>query len=701
MMQHSGILGQEIQRPVLEEKAELYTYEGLEHNGNIRLLHLLKGSQNDPVMSLLYEAKLEDRPKYQALSYCWGGRKLDGIIKVNNLLLRTTQSLLSALRRLRYPDKERLLWVDAVCINQLDEKEKSVQVGMMSKIYSSAETVLIYLGEAAENSEDVPGLLKTILLVLREIQPSKSPTANWVVPVKRIPNIEYAELNLPSYDDRTWHSIQRLLDRPWFSRVWTLQEAIVAQKALVVCGNWEITFGAFSYGISAAGALGLPVWNPPNINTGAVGLPLMVILPLQNAWSRGQHIRLIDLLQHCRSIDATDPRDHLFAPLGILREPIPVLLRPDYSKSIRDVCVRFARYLILQGEGEELLLNAGLLQAGVMPSWVADWSSKFNYPFVTGGKHEGSFFKSKGWMTYQAGGTGQARVAVAENVDILVLEDVMIVDNLRIVDESLPPSDRRDQHLDSEDVGRLVSWTANQIDKILAGLDGAYPTGQSFEEVKWRTMTCDLHKNITDSLCPSDPATQFRAFEFLRTMGSEHDRIKLEDIRSETENLGKSFVPPFSDMLEEIKAVLGHSSETDLSTQRSFYEMILPVLSSVDPDPMRKLAAFLKASNVFKISPVVLSERLTHIAQYFVDASADFCKYKHRALTQKGYLCQVELGAKPGDVVAIIRGCRLPLALRNTDSGVYKLVGGCYVQGLMQGQALTSADCVRKTLRVS
>ena len=701
MMQHQGTLEQEMPRPVLEEKAEQYTYKGLEHNGNIRLLRLLKGSQNDPVTSLLYEVKLEDRHKYQALSYCWGGRKLEGIIKVGNFLLPTTQSLVSALRRLWYPDAERLLWVDAVCINQEDENEKSLQVGMMGKIFSSAEKVLIYLGEAAENSEDVPKLLKTILLALRQIQPSKSPKANWMVPEKRIPYIEYAELDLPPYDDRRWHSIQRLLDRPWFSRVWTLQEAVVAQKALVVCGNWEIPFGAFSYGISLAEALGLPVSNLSSIKPGAVGLPLMVILLLQNACSRRQHIRLIDLLQHCRSIDATEPRDHLFAPLGILKDPIPVVLRPDYTEEIRDVCVRFARYLILQGEGEELMLNAGLLQAGVMPSWVANWSSRFDYPFVIGAKHEDSIFGRKWWKTYQAGGTGQVRIAVTENMDILVVEDVMIVDDLRIVDEGLPHGLRRNQHLDSEEVGRLVSWTANQIDKLLAGLDGAYPTGQSFEEVKWRTMTCDLHKNITDSLCPNDPATHFRAFEFLRTIGSEHDSSNHGNNMSETENLGKSFTPLFSDMLKQIETVLEQSSEIDLSTQRSFYKMILPVLSSVDPDPMRKLAAFLEASNMFKIPPAVLSDRLTHIAQYFVDASADFCRYKHRGLTQKGFLCQVELGAKPGDVVAIVQGCRLPLALRNIEIGVYKLVGGCYVHGLMQGQALSGADHFRQTICIS
>ncbi|KAF1982758.1 hypothetical protein K402DRAFT_295350, partial [Aulographum hederae CBS 113979] len=83
---------------------------------------------------------------YDALSYAWESDKGTTIIQVDGHHLQVTRNLAHALRRLRRPGVARTLWVDAICINQSDNEEKSRQVGMMKNIYESASFVLIWLG---------------------------------------------------------------------------------------------------------------------------------------------------------------------------------------------------------------------------------------------------------------------------------------------------------------------------------------------------------------------------------------------------------------------------------------------------------------------------------------------------------------------------------------------------------------------------
>ena len=74
-----------------------------------------------------------------------------------------TYSLYSGLKRFRYPEKDRILWADAICINQSDNKEKGIQVNMMGDIYDRATAVLVWLGEVPDlEAEKAFRLLRAI-----------------------------------------------------------------------------------------------------------------------------------------------------------------------------------------------------------------------------------------------------------------------------------------------------------------------------------------------------------------------------------------------------------------------------------------------------------------------------------------------------------------------------------------------------------
>ncbi|KAF2461212.1 heterokaryon incompatibility, partial [Lineolata rhizophorae] len=89
---------------------------------------------------------LRSSPKYEALSYTWGDALDRHSIACEGKTIRVTANLLSALQHLRQPDVTRILWVDAVCINQGNIAERDAQVRMMGDIYRMAARVLVWLG---------------------------------------------------------------------------------------------------------------------------------------------------------------------------------------------------------------------------------------------------------------------------------------------------------------------------------------------------------------------------------------------------------------------------------------------------------------------------------------------------------------------------------------------------------------------------
>jgi hypothetical protein len=143
-----------------------------------------------------------------------------------------TQSLFNALVRLRYPNKDRKLWADGLCINQADNKEKGVQVALMPQIYTHAGKVLVHLGIEADSSE----LLQELLQKLEKVNYGLSQKP-------MVSREEFRSYGLPPPDDKVWGALIDVLCRPWFLRVWIIQEVILARDIRIFCGDWELRWG--------------------------------------------------------------------------------------------------------------------------------------------------------------------------------------------------------------------------------------------------------------------------------------------------------------------------------------------------------------------------------------------------------------------------------------------------------------------------
>ena len=289
-----------------------------------------------------------------------------------------------ALMRFRLADRPRRLWIDAVCINQSDKAEKGCQVPLMARIYTQATEVLIWLGEEKDGSDHVMEYLRRIGQARLDIggeikEPRDEPhnTAIWA-DVIQDPSLEKTHL---------------VLDRPWFSRRWIIQETVLARRPIVHYGaasmHWDVICHAVT-ALSHLGTDGSHFWDIRKGNRSKISHSLLYSIPVinkqrdalrdtgkqRNPRLVGEH--MLDCIDRARPFDCKDDRDRVFALLGVMGYHEHIALGVGYETTVADVYTAFARYCLERGEIVELLAWAGESKLALMqqrldvPSWVPD-----------------------------------------------------------------------------------------------------------------------------------------------------------------------------------------------------------------------------------------------------------------------------------------------------------------------------------------
>ena len=210
----------------------------------IRLLILHEGDFSSEVSTSINVVPLHpDRfPTYEALSYVWGSTKRTVDISVDNDTLAVTKNLAEALKYLRYEDRPRTLWIDAICVNQQDLEERSRQVRRMADLYRLADRVVVWLGPQTKISGHG-------LKILKEL--SSKLVVDWhCITIESISNGKEEDWGdktkyLP-YGDEELRAIHSLVNRRWFERLWIWQEIRLAKSnAIMMCGSDTISWMSF------------------------------------------------------------------------------------------------------------------------------------------------------------------------------------------------------------------------------------------------------------------------------------------------------------------------------------------------------------------------------------------------------------------------------------------------------------------------
>jgi hypothetical protein len=357
----------------------------LDEDDSFRLISLEPGDGADPLSIRLLNTTLHNTEPYEAVSYVWGDASKSGSVQILDnekdieVRIDITHNCQAALESLRRLDSSRVLWIDSICINQSSSAEKTHQLNLMAHIYKNASQVLVYLGEGTKFSD-------TAMKFIHELD-EPSYYDNRITMDETPSDVE---------DEKT--AVNNLFERPWFYRVWVLQEITFAQKATVICGNQQVDWQSFKefhhWNVSERW-----VQRPPYSVSYAT---FAATYPRQLSYGD----RLLKTLEDTRFHGATDPRDRLYAILPLVdqehhemilnlakygwelneKETQELQLRqqrlaiqPNYNHSVKQVYTDLAMVL-LRAVGLDLLKYAVREPlTNDLPSWVPDWATSSPY----------------------------------------------------------------------------------------------------------------------------------------------------------------------------------------------------------------------------------------------------------------------------------------------------------------------------------
>jgi hypothetical protein len=600
-----------------------YRYPELTDPKSIRILLLTGGDAKTLFAELIEKTSGEDF-SYEAISYVWGSAtKSHSLALRGGMSLKITESLYNALQSIRHSkveDGARALWADGVCINQEDLAERSEQVKLMAEIYRSASRVITYIGEDIANVKRGIDLAKKLVECSKELDTNISPAVGSRV---------YRKYDIPDRYDPAWESLRDFLHRPWYTRIWIVQESLQNNKMLMMCGKtcmpWEI-FTQLNK-VMEQGAYNQFTAIHPHSERQVGAMGHMARLRTEY---RHRPISLLELLASSRDLDCSDPRDRVFALASLLKDgEIDI----DYTKSAVCIFVETASAL-LSSHGPMVFSYAGINRNLSVPSWVPDWSMPMQQIPVVQCR---MFNASRGTSPRINFISGSLQLS-GKNYDKIV----HVTDTLRRVFVTARMA--------------RFGWARDQYLRISSS-ESAYPGGGSYLDAFWRTIISDLDpeaRSRESIYAPASLAQDFEAYVRPDKARAKMEATKALPIR-DTLNLDPMVIAAWEYERDMDASILDDGNKESIFSSLRGCDALSP-----ERGGNRYRDVILRAGNL----------------------------YRKLFTTEKGYIGLSVEEIAIGDVVAFFAGGKVPFVLRSSGNvSEYLVVGDCYVHGLMNGEA--------------
>ncbi|KAI0881727.1 heterokaryon incompatibility protein-domain-containing protein [Annulohypoxylon maeteangense] len=382
--------------------ADEYSYLQLPDLRSIRVVKLHDAtSLDDDIYFDLITVSLDalPTPPYEAISYTWDGQKPDQVVYANGRKLYVTENARNAMRRFRphKPGKFRYIWIDAICINQQDDAEKSTQVQMMIEIYATATHVNIWLGEAIESTALIFRWLRwtgvlfmPFYLAKRRIHAAASRSTtqgsrSFFLSLSRFCDIILVYITLfivlvpllplrtlpvfKGFRRRIQTGLENIVARGYWERSWTVQEASANSNVRIYCGSCKPL---------PAVPFVLGHWIVGSIYTffGFVYIPVRyTVYFLSYDFCAGEEVLVEYMLDSLSKKKATLPVDKIYAIRGLYPESLGTLT-VEYSRPVKDVFTDAARLVLKANKNVEFFRYActGNRTDG-FPTWVPEWDT--------------------------------------------------------------------------------------------------------------------------------------------------------------------------------------------------------------------------------------------------------------------------------------------------------------------------------------
>ncbi|KAI1085329.1 heterokaryon incompatibility protein-domain-containing protein [Whalleya microplaca] len=617
-------------------KPRVPSYVGL-RDDQIRLLELLPGTLDHELECHLKPVSWTDLPSYEALSYVWGVPIFNNPITCDGVVVDITKSLFTALRQLRNEHSTRLLWVDALCINQQDVQEKSVQIQRMRDIYARSSGVAVWLGEESEDSDSAIAFVNECATKWAKEGKSHGVTnedgkAN---PFQHIQTFRNGPLR----------SLLRVVQRPWFSRVWVIQEvALAAHRATVYVGPSSASWSDFADVCDWAVESGLAMFAPSRF-----GKPLMLRTTGEHTIEmRAEGLNpdpktdLLPLLLRFREFSATDARDKVYGLCGLAdaskrEDPF---LNINYEKDKEEVYREVAITILRKSGNLDILSVPRLLEPTAMPSWVPQWDVSDQQSSILISDPE----KRQSW---RASGESEPYVDWSRLPDQLGLSAL----TLDIVEE----------------VGD--AWERQDITEVDNMTKGAL---QAYDAVRYQIKTGSEWESIANVECPDPYPSTGESWS---------------DVFFQTSIGGCSSVEEYKEMKTKFASANDiyrrHRLLHDLKLDRNLSTFLVGGMGMAIA---YNTAVALKLKSAHTLTPEDFD---------FQNAVNEVATHKKMFRTRDGYLGLGPRRIEKGDLAVLVKGGRAPLVLRKKteDEGLYELVGDAYIHGAMSGKQFDESQC--------
>lgn len=605
---------------------------------HIRLLHISPSGHDEldahhaaPLICHFTVAEMSSPVPYKALSYTWGdvSRPWPCWVTLDGIQLPVTLSLDTAMRHLRHSTETTTVWIDQLCINQVDNTEKSDQILLMAQIYGKAEEVLAWLGPEADDSDAVMDAFQTIgdgamaldmlSYYTRERLPIlmgmlKAPAAD--------PDDEVATKLCALQDDacEVFRPIFRQMDalyrRSYFSRIWVVQEFALGSETVFMCGTKRVPRQHVMLAMqilknstnrvrdfsSIYKEMGCLLDEPTPAFFGAWRRRLKYDLGIGNG---DELFRLLKSLHTENQMFSSDPRDRVYGLMGLAVDTDRLGIIPDYVNStFKSVMTETAGAIARTGRVELLSFSQYPKNDPDLPSWVPDWRPNLRPSYYT-------IYENAESHLFSASGTTEVTVLPTTDPDVLGLEG-FAVDTIEQLGS--PWWDEGWDH------SRYLAFLT-QV-SLLAQLSAAknnpiYESTSRRAEAVWRVPIADLFQENGQRRAPAETKISFDACVDLCDLFEEWKLMK----DGEWEETGE--------------ARLGDRREAGNS-----YRASMASANSMRP-----------------------------------------------YLTERGYLGLAATVARKGDLMVVFKGARIPYVVRPVDGKRrFQFIGEAYCDGVMDGE---------------
>ncbi|MCJ1247647.1 hypothetical protein MMC30_004862 [Trapelia coarctata] len=351
-----------------------FVYERHLPKDSLRLLKLT--SDGETFHGVLEEFKMDNLPYFAAISWCWTSRsELQQVsFTCNDQQFPVSSHLYALLSNLnpKGVPSSLTIWIDAICINQHHLEEKDVHIPRMSEVYGNSHSVIVWLGEAEDESASVMDP-RTVAGLNERLTNFPSYTSS----------TDVVQFGLPATSDPIWQAIGRLCERSWFYRTWVVQEVALARTVNMLCGSQWLGWDSLVTLINGISRTGLSVLcqNPEGpASTRPNGFGVFLDLVFTRKMHLGGGCPIDYLLRVIRLKEVTKPIDKIYGLFCLLGEELRSAVTVDYAEyeaQYWKVYMEVVRYIITTNEQSFWLLSmaSSAERPEGLPTWVPNLNS--------------------------------------------------------------------------------------------------------------------------------------------------------------------------------------------------------------------------------------------------------------------------------------------------------------------------------------